>query len=544
MAVPGAREPPSEVLAALGDPDAYPMLRDLVAIAPTNLEDPAHGRWEKPNYPAAARYVSDVARRYGLAVRQFDPVTDLRGGPDLHGVPRPNVIVDLDAGAADRVLVLVHYDVVPVPEAERARWGTPPHALTYREDGNLYGRGSADDLGSGVVPGLLLLKQLRALAHPPVNVRLLVCCDEETGGTGGIEALKAHDAQLPPRDPGRFLEGECALIADGDSHTTAGSSGVAFLDGTFARPVPLPRVVAYGEALVALHSTASRWRSTLASPDWPAHGAPEPVITGRATVTRFEARSERPGPGGRARLVAAHAESDAANQVARSVTLVFEGARRQLEELRPALERRLAAPFRLEPAGATALSVPAGALALSVVGESTHAGYPHRGHNPVPATLDLLAGALAEGRLDESGPVEGSFSVDLRLTPEMTLAEGVERALREVRAWGSAHDPDARIDAPAERGRGGYALPADHPAVRKMERVIRSVFGTEGVFGEYGGTDASALADLTTPSGAKMPALVFGLMNRASHIHEVDERVEPRTVAQVTDVLRRYILQP
>ncbi|MCI4353455.1 MAG: M20/M25/M40 family metallo-hydrolase [Thermoplasmata archaeon] len=537
-------EPPLAAKEALGDAEAYPLLRDLVGLATTNLEDPAHERWEKPHYVAAARYLVSVATKWGLRARIFDPLTDLPGVEGLHGIPRPNVIVDLDVGAPERILIMSHYDVVPVPAEQRARWKTPPHELTFRSDGLFYGRGSADDLGSGVVPSLIAVKRLQGDRSLRRNIRLLICCDEETGGSGGIDGLKAHDERLALTDPERLLAGEVALIPDGDPHATAGSSGVLFLDGTFARPVELPRVVAFGESLVALQSLAEAWTSIYPSPDWPDHGAPAPTITGRATVTKFDATGELDGPAGRSRVGAIHAETDATNQIAQSVTLVVHGAAPQLSRLSGDLALLLPPPFRLETARATALTVPAGSLALSVVGTSAHAGYPHRGHNPVPATLQLLDRALRSGLLDSVSPLAATFGVDLRLIPEMPMDVGVQAALDYARSWSSTHDREARVDAPPDRGRGGYALRSDHPALLKMERILASVFGVPGIFGEYGGTDASSLLGLRTPRGEPLPALVFGLMGRTSHIHEAEENLDPIGVARVTETIRRFIAEP
>jgi acetylornithine deacetylase/succinyl-diaminopimelate desuccinylase-like protein len=529
---------------AMGDPDAYPLLRDLVALATTNLEDPAHGRWEKPRYLDAARYLLDVATRWGLRARIFDPLTDLPDAEGFHGVPRPNVIADLDVGAEERVIIMAHYDVVPVPAEQLSRWKTPPHELSLRPDGLFYGRGSSDDLGSGIVPSLIAAKQLRRNSSLTRNLRLLLCCDEETGGAGGIEALKAHDERLPKNDPDRFLDADVVLIPDGDPHATAGSSGLLFLDGSFSRPVPLPRVLAFGESLIGLQSLAQSWVSGYPSPYWPDHGAPFPFITGRATVTKWDATADRDTTTSRPRVAAVHAETDATNQVAQRVTLIFEGPAAPLAALQAQLAPFVSDPFRLEAGGATSLQVPPGALALSVVGQSTHAGYPHRGHNPVPAAADLLSRALRAGLLDESGALVATYGVDLRLIPEMSLEGGMHAVLEATKKWSETHDPETRVVAPRERCRGGYALPPNHPELLKMERILRSVFGATGVFGEYGGTDASSLIGLQTSHGEPLPALVFGLMGRTSHIHEAEENLDPIGVARVTETIRRFVLEP
>ena len=532
-----------EAAQALGDEAAFRLLAQLVAIAPTNLEDPGHGRWEKPNYLRASDAIVRAARAFGLATRIYDPVVagDVPG--DFHGLPRPSVIVDLDVGARSTVLVLAHYDVVPVPVEQLARWRSPPHTLTYRSDGRIYGRGANDDLGSGVVASLLAMRRLAESKELPANVRLIAACDEETGGEGGIEAIKAHDEARPPGDPDRFLMADVALIPDGSPETTAGSSGVAFMDASFAGPVPLTDALAYGEALVGLHEVARTWRSVYASPDWPDRHAPDPVITGRATVTQFDVRDVRPD-GGSVRLVAAHAETDAANQIARAVTLVFSGEEPMLSSLAPRLEPLLVPPFRLEPAGASALAPIPGTRALQLVGEAAHGGYPHRGHNPVPATLRLLRAAVDRGWIEGAAAGTSSFAVDLRLIPEMELSRGLEAALTYVRSWAAVRSPSARIDAPPGRCRSGYALPVDHPAALKLERILRETLHARGILGEYGGTDASALRGLRTPGGEPLPALVFGSMDPNAHIHDAEESADPHLIAGVATSIERFVREP
>ncbi len=533
----------AEAARLIGDTDALDLLANLVSIAPTNLEDPLHGRYEKPNYPRAVERIVRAARHFGLSTRIFDPVVHGPPNPHLGAVPRPNIIIDLDVGAAERTLILAHYDVVPVPAEQLARWRSSPHTLTHRANGRLYGRGANDDLGSGVVPALIAMRRLAAEGGSPRNVRLLVCCDEETGGEGGVESLKAHDDALALEDPERFLVGDVALIPDGSPHATSGSSGVAFLDGSFERPVPLSEVLDYGDELVSLHDVAKHWKSRYASPDWPEHLAPEPVLTGRATVTKLDISGDgRTTP--EIALRAVHAETDAANQIAESVTLVFEGPHGQLAHLLDRLRPMVPAPYRVEPAGSTSLVVPPETLAVQLIGQSAHGGYPHRGHNPVPATLALLRQAIAAGWLDVSTPVTASFAVDLRLIPEMPLASGVDEVLATARRWIVTHEAAAKLEAPPSRARRGYALPPDHPAVRRLERILRSEGGEAGTFGEYGGTDASSLAEVRTPSGDPLPAIVFGSMDRAAHIHEAEESIDPKLMATIVRTIYRFVREP
>ena len=532
---------PASVVARLGDEAALQILEELVAIAPTNLEDLGNQRFEKPNYPRAADAIVRWARKFGLATRVFDPVVE-GVGEGLRGIPRPNVVVDLDRGAKETVLVLAHFDVVPVPVEQRARWRSPPHTVTLRADGRLYGRGANDDLGSGITATLVALRRLAESDALHRNVRLLACCDEETGGGGGIEALREHDEGLPPGSPERIVAGDVALIPDGSPHATIGSSGVAFLEGARTSPGTLREAVRYGTTLVGLHELARTWRSACRSPDWPDGGAPEATITGRASVTKFDLDLE-PSAGGLS-LLAAHAESDAANQIARAVTLVLGGPAPALSTAREQLARLVRSPFHLDAGGSTALQAPPGSLVLQLVGVAAHGGYPHRGHNPVPATLELLSTAL-DARLLANGRLRTArYTVDLRLPPEMELADGTEQALAEARRRAGADAAHYELVAPPARCRPGYLLPPNDPWAPKLERILGTELGAEGTFGEYGGTDASSLRGLRTPAGAPMPALVFGSMDVAANIHDVDESVDPRLLAGVARTIERFVLEP
>ncbi|MGD0250625.1 MAG: hypothetical protein ABSB97_07070, partial [Thermoplasmata archaeon] len=232
------------------------------------------------------------------------------------------------------------------------------------------------------------------------------------------------------------------------------------------------------------------------------------------------------------------------NQIARVVTLLFGGPTPELNALRSQLALLLPKPFHVVEAGPSALSVPPGTHALQVVGEATHGGYPHRGHNPVPAAIDLLRTASEAGVIDRSALGTGTFTVDLRLIPEMELADGLRETLEDLGAWSRRSSPHSRVVAPPARCRSGYALPVDHPMVLRFERVLRDTLGAVGVRGEYGGTDASALRGLKTPGGELLPAIVFGSMDPEARIHDAEESADPRKIAAVTTTIERFVREP
>ncbi|HXY12519.1 MAG TPA: hypothetical protein VEJ85_03385, partial [Thermoplasmata archaeon] len=244
------------------------------------------------------------------------------------------------------------------------------------------------------------------------------------------------------------------------------------------------------------------------------------------------------------RLVRAHAETAAANYSPAAVTMVFAGEPAALRALPSQLAPLVGDPFRLEPAGATSLTLPPDALALQLIGQATHGGYPHLGHNPVPPAFRVLRAAVDRGLIDATENGTATFTVDLRLIPEMELQDGVAAALRYVHAFIENRSPHARISAPPARCRAGYALPIDNPDLLRLAKVLQETLGASGIRGEYGGTDASALRDLKTPKGQPLPALVFGSMDHESHIHDAEENADPRKISAVATSIARFVREP
>jgi acetylornithine deacetylase/succinyl-diaminopimelate desuccinylase-like protein len=116
----------------------------------------------------------------------------------------PLVYADwLHAAGKPTGLFYGHYDVQPVDPLDE--WTTPPFEPTER-DGNLYGRGTADDKGQ-IWAQIKALESLMAAnsGKLPVNVRIIFEGDEEVGGEG----IAAFVASKPPE-----LKADFALVSD------------------------------------------------------------------------------------------------------------------------------------------------------------------------------------------------------------------------------------------------------------------------------------------------------------------------------------------
>ena len=124
-----------------------------------------------------ARWLEEKAQQLGFIYRAAGPVTEIE-------LPGPE--------GAPVLGLVVHGDVQPAGESE---WTVPPFTCTLR-DGNLYGRGVADDKGP-LVQALLAMAALRDSGRALTQtIRLLVGSDEESNNEDIATYLKSHAA--PP----------------------------------------------------------------------------------------------------------------------------------------------------------------------------------------------------------------------------------------------------------------------------------------------------------------------------------------------------------
>ncbi|HWQ55882.1 MAG TPA: dipeptidase [Bryobacteraceae bacterium] len=140
----------------------------------------------------AAEFVADSLRGIGMENVEIIPTAK-----------HPLVYADwLHAPGKPTVLCYGHYDVQPADPIEL--WETPPFEPTLR-DGNLYGRGTADDKGQ-MYMHIKALEALRAVNGTfPLNVKFLVEGEEEVGGASIAKYVAAN---------GKKLKADVALVSD------------------------------------------------------------------------------------------------------------------------------------------------------------------------------------------------------------------------------------------------------------------------------------------------------------------------------------------
>ncbi len=148
-------------------------------------------RIDTTNPPAdvrkAADYLEKVLLREGIKTERFHP-------PGADG--KVNLLARLPGRQDGRaLLMLAHMDVVP---ADPARWTHPPFGADLI-GGELWGRGTLDMKGQGILEMMSMILLKREGIVPARDLCLLFSCDEETGGEQGAGWMAAsYFAKTPP----------------------------------------------------------------------------------------------------------------------------------------------------------------------------------------------------------------------------------------------------------------------------------------------------------------------------------------------------------
>lgn len=172
-------------------PQLIEILKALVAC-PSVGADPALAQ----GMEAARRIIETRLDAMAFQNRQRLTPTDGSGHPAIFAERA-------DAPGKPTILIYAHYDVQPSDPLDK--WNTPPFEAVER-DGRLYGRGISDDKGPMVIALETLAAFVSVDARLPVNVKMLIEGEEETGSPSLPGILQAH------RD---LLAADAVLSADG-----------------------------------------------------------------------------------------------------------------------------------------------------------------------------------------------------------------------------------------------------------------------------------------------------------------------------------------
>ncbi len=162
-------------------------LRDLLRI-PSISTDPAY----EEEVRRAAEWVAKACETAGLEKVR---IIDTKGHPLVYAEW-------LQASGAPTVLVYGHYDVQPAEPLEE--WTRPPFDPTV-EGEHLYARGASDDKGQVMVQLKALESIMRTDGAFPLNIKVILEGEEETGGES-IEAFIPENREL--------LAADLAVVSD------------------------------------------------------------------------------------------------------------------------------------------------------------------------------------------------------------------------------------------------------------------------------------------------------------------------------------------
>jgi cysteinylglycine-S-conjugate dipeptidase len=139
--------------------------------------------------PAEVRRCAEVVRDL-LTARGCDNARLL----EVDGA-HPAVYADWLAAGRDRPTVLCYAHLDVQPPGDPASWTTPPFEPVER-DGRLYGRGAADDKAGIMVHVAAIDAWLSTYDRLPVNVKVLIEGEEETGSAHLAQLLATYGDQL------------------------------------------------------------------------------------------------------------------------------------------------------------------------------------------------------------------------------------------------------------------------------------------------------------------------------------------------------------
>src|SRR6202041_2496280 len=202
----------------------------------------------KQDVERGARWVADSLRNAGFKTIEIVPT-------NLH----PLVYAEsLEAPGKSTVLFYGHYDVQPAEPLEL--WTSPAFEPTVR-DGNLFGRGTADDKGQVHIHLKALEALLKTSGTLPLNVKVMIEGEEEVGSVNLWEFVQKNRERLKAD---ALVVSDTSMLAKGVPSITYGLRGLNYYQieisgpvqdlhsGVFGGAVPNP-ITILAEMIAKLH---------------------------------------------------------------------------------------------------------------------------------------------------------------------------------------------------------------------------------------------------------------------------------------------------
>ncbi len=188
--------------------DAFIDHLKAVLRIPSVSTDPAH----RADCARCAEHVAQDLKRVGMTHAE---VVKTSGHPVVYGEW-------LGAPGAPTAMVYGHYDVQPPDPLDL--WRTPPFEPVLR-DGKLFARGSVDDKGQVYMHLNAIEAHLRVHGKLPVNLKVVIEGEEESGGNGLEGFLTEHRSRL---DADVIVVSDTAMLAPDQPALTYALRGILY----------------------------------------------------------------------------------------------------------------------------------------------------------------------------------------------------------------------------------------------------------------------------------------------------------------------------
>jgi acetylornithine deacetylase/succinyl-diaminopimelate desuccinylase-like protein len=412
-----------------------------------------------PSISTLPENVSDVRRAAEFAAARMQDA-GLENIEIIETDRHPLVYGDwLHAPGKPTVLCYGHFDVQPPDPLEL--WHTPPFEPTER-DGNLYGRGTADDKGQMYMH----IKAIEALfavhGKLPVNVKFILEGEEEVGGASISKFVPLNKEKLKADVA---LVSDTALYAEGLPTLCVGLRGLVYTEVEAAGPMRDLHSGLYGgaapNAVFGLVELLAKMKDA----------------DGRILIPGWYDEVEEP----------------AAAEIDSWKTLPFEEGE-----------------FLAKEVGSSRLTGEPDRMVLERVWSRP--------------TIEVhgIAGGFTGAGAKTVIPATATAKVSFRLVPK----QEPEKMFERFAAWAAAQAPQGvQIKVRKLSGSPGIVVNPDHPAIRMAAAAFQEVMGRETVFTRSGGS-IPIVGEFGEHLGIPTVLMGFGLPDDGLHSPNEKYRIE------------------
>lgn len=183
-----------------------------------------------PSISTDSEYDGDIARAAQWVVKSLNESGIATA--ELYETPGHPIVVaqHLVDPSLPTVLIYGHYDVQPPDPLDE--WTSPPFQPVIK-NGNIYARGACDDKGQVFMHFKAIESFLKTSGSLPVNVKLIIEGEEESGSENLADFIKGHKDLLAADI---VVISDTAMFDRGVPSITSGLRGLAYTEVTLTGP--------------------------------------------------------------------------------------------------------------------------------------------------------------------------------------------------------------------------------------------------------------------------------------------------------------------